>query len=345
MRSVKNYLVLALGLAVAGLAALAWRQSQEIIALRGTVLTNGERADWQNRIWAAQKRSQRLETELAAARAAEPAAHAGATGPMAGPPSRAAMGRMMSGFASLIDRPEAARLMALQQKAQIDARYAALFKKLDLPPDKLAQFKSLLGDWLSAPIDVLAAAGQQGINPMQDPQAFRQLVQATQSQIDDKIKGLLDPGSYAEYQNYVQTAPQRAVVSQLQQSLSYTATPLTPAQADQLVQILASTAPASPAGGPMMPGPEGGGVAALVVRTADGAGKTAVYVGAAPGLGGGTDTITNDAVTQASSVLSAPQLQALQQIQQQQQAAAQLRQQMFQNLNTGAAPPPPPPGG
>jgi len=338
MPSVKNYLLLALSLLVAGLAVLAWRQHQELTALRGDVLTNGERADWQGRVWAAQKRAQRLESELAAARTAPPAADA--AGPVGGPPSRAAMGRMMTGFASLMDRPDAARLMALQQKAQIDARYAALFKKLALPPDKLAQFKSLLGDWLSAPIDVLAAGSQQDINPIADPQAFRQLVQATQAQIDDKIKALLDPASYTEYQNYVQTEPQRAVVNQLQQSLSYTDTPLTPAQADQLTQILAQTAPNR---GPAM----GAGTAvAYVAKSGSGGQVAAVAVGPPPVDGGplmaaGGSAVTDAAITQAQSVLSAPQLQALQQIQQQQQAAAQLRQQMFQNVTTGA----PPPGG
>ncbi|HTT56810.1 MAG TPA: hypothetical protein VMF63_06860 [Opitutaceae bacterium] len=342
MKSVKNYLLLLLGVLVAGLALLAWRQSQELIALRGTVLTNGERADWQGRVWAAQKRAQHLETELAAARTAKPETAAVTAGPEAGPPSRAAMGRMMSGFASLMDRPEAARLMALQQKAQIDSRYAALFKKLSLPPDKLAQLKGLLGDWLSAPIDVLTAGAQQGINPMQDPQAFRQLVQSTQAEIDDKIKSLLDPASYATYQNYVQTEPQRTVVNQLQQSLSYTDTPLTPAQADQLVQILAQTSPSR--------GPVGGGAAvSYVARTGSGGQVAAVAVGPPPADGGplmaaGGSLVTDAAVTQAQAVLSTPQLQALQQIQQQQQAAAQLRQQIFQSATAvGVAPPPPPP--
>ena len=343
MRSVKNYLLLVLGLLVAGLGVITWRQHLELTALRGALLTNGERADWQSRVWAAQKRAQRLESELAAARAA-PAPAADTAGPAGGPPSRAAMGRMMNGFASMMDRPDAARLMALQQKAQIDARYAALFKKLGLPADKLAQFKSLLGDWLSAPVDVLAAGSQQGINPIQDPQAFRQLVQATQAQIDDKIKTLLDPTSYAEYQNYVQTEPQRAVVSQLQQSLSYTDTPLTPAQADQLTQILAQT---SPSRGPAM----GAGTAvAYVAKSGPGGQVAAISVGSPPAGGGplmidGGSTVTDAAVNQAQAVLSAPQLQAMQQIQQQQQAAAQLRQQMFQNMTTVAPPPPPPPSG
>ena len=245
----------------------------------------------------------------------------------------------------MMDRPEAARLMALQQKAQVDSRYADLFKKLGLPPDKLAQFKSLLADRLSAPIDVLAAASQQGINPIQDPQAFRQLVQGTQAEIDGKIQALLDPGAYTQYQDYVQTEPQRAVVNQLQQSLSYTDTPLTPAQADQLVQILAETAPARGAGS------AAGATVAYVNRTGGTAGGPVAFAMAVPppdgGGGAGASLVSNDAITRAESVLSTPQVQALQQIQQQQQAASQLRQQMFQNVTTGGAvlPPPPPPGG
>jgi hypothetical protein len=340
MRSLRNYSLFGLILIVFGLSTLAWKQHQELVALRAAALTSGERADWQKRVWAAQKRAQKLEDELAAARAGKTATTAGeAATPGRGAPPRGDFGRMISGFVSMMDRPEMARLLAVQQKAQVDARYAALFKKLGLPPDKLAQFKSLLADRLSTPIDVLAAASQQGVNPIQDPQAFRQLVQSAQAEIDGKIQALLDPGTYAQYQDYVQTEPQRAVVSQLQQTLSYTDTPLTAAQADQLVQILAQTAPAR-AGGASGPtvgyvataGPGGGGAAfAMAVPPPDGGG------------GPGGSLVTDAAVAQAQGVLSTPQIQALQQIQQQQQAAAQLRQQMFQNAAAGGGMPPPPP--
>lgn len=343
MRSPKNYLLLVLALLVLGLAALAWKQNQELTTLRAAALADGERADWQKRVWAAQKRAQSLERELAAARRSASAAGE-ATPPDRGASSRADLGRMVSGFASMMDRPEAARLLALQQKAQVDARYAALFKKLGLSPDQLAQFKSLLADRLSTPIDVLAAASQQGINPIQDPQAFRQLVQSTQAGIDGKIQALLDPGAYTQYQDYVQTEPQRAVVNQLQQSLSYTDTPLSPAQADQLVQILAETTPAQGAG------PAPGAAVAYVNRTGSGGGGVAFAMAVPPpdgGSGAGASLVSNDAITRAESILSTPQVQALQQIQQQQQAASQLRQQMFQNAAGGPlpSPPPSPPGG
>lgn len=342
MRSFKNYLVLALAVMVLGLALLAWKQSQELAVLRATAVTSGERADWQKRVWAAQKRTQSLEQELAAARAGKTgAAAAEAAPPSRGASPRADFGRMVSGFAAMMDRPEAARLLALQQKAQIDARYAALFKKLTLAPDKLAQFKSLLADRLSTPIDVMAAAGQQGINPIQDPQAFRQLVQNAQAEIDGKIQALLDPGSYAQYQNYVQTESQRTVVNQLQQALSYTAAPLSSAQADQLVQILAETSPARGSAAAT------GAAVTYVGRQGPGGEMTAVAVGPPPPDGGGFaggSLVTDDAITRAQSVLSAPQVQALQEIQQQQQAASQLRQQMMQNAAAAGVMPPPPPG-
>ncbi|HEY5227208.1 MAG TPA: hypothetical protein VIJ19_01650, partial [Opitutaceae bacterium] len=44
--------------------------------------------------------------------------------------------------------------------------------------------------------------------------------------------------------------------------------------------------------------------------------------------GGGTARVTNDAVTQAATVLTGPQVSALQQLQQQQQAQQQIQQMM-----------------
>jgi hypothetical protein len=341
MHSLKNYLLILLALVIIGLSALAWRQHQEINALRAASLRSDERADLQKRVWAAQKRATELETRLATSRRDGSDTAADAAQADRSPSPRAAAGRLMSGFASMMDRPDMARLMAIQQKAQIDARFAPLFKKLGLSPDKLAQFKSLLADRLSTPIDVMTAAGQQGINPMQDPQQFRELVQNAQAGIDEKIQSLLDTATYAQYQDYVQTEPQRALVTQLQQSLSYTDAPLSAAQADQLTQILAQTSPARAAGAV---------AGAVYTRSTGSDGNVVVAVGPPPpdgGLAGGLlggSTITDAAVAQAQNVLSPAQLQALKEIQQQQQAAARLRQQMFQNAPAGVPPPPPPPG-
>lgn len=349
MQTFKNYLLLLLALIIFGLSVLAWKQLQEINAWRAASLSSGERADWQKRVWAAQKRAQNLENQLAAARPGGSAAGAAASSARGQPPG-AASGNMMTGFASLMNRPEAVRLMAMREKAMLNARYAALFKKLALSPEKLAQFQSLLADKLSVPMDVMTAVSQQGINPMQNPQELRQLVQNAQAEIEDKIKAALDPASYAQYQNYVQTEPQRTVVNQLQQSLSYTDTPLTTAQAGQLMQILADTSTVNGGGAPGT----GGAAVTYVNRTGSGNSMVVAVITPPPDGGGGFggSLVTDETVTRAQSVLSTAQIQALREIQQQQQAAAQLRQQMMQNPGPDGAPPPlpiagppPPPDG
>ena len=331
MSSCKNLLMVVLGLTALGLSALAWKQHLELIDLRAAALSNGSRAEWQKRALAAQKRAKESDHQSAGAPRCGLAA---ATLPAPGP-APAARGGMASSFTSLMDRPEMAQLMAIQQKGQIDVRFAALFKKLGLPPDMLAQFKTLLADKLSAPIDVMAAAGPQGVDPVRNPQVFNKLIQDTQSELDEKIKSLLSPGSYAQYQDYLQTEPQRAVVSQLQQALSYSDSQISPAQADQLVQILADTAANR----------TGGGIASYSVVSGPGV-TTVMATGAFPSSGPGPSSwgatpITDEAIARAQSVLSAPQVQALQEIQQQQQAAAQLRQLLMQNIGRrGNAPTP-----
>ena len=55
MNTPKNYLILFLVLITLGCGTLAWRQYQELVALRASALNNDERADLQKRLWAAEK--------------------------------------------------------------------------------------------------------------------------------------------------------------------------------------------------------------------------------------------------------------------------------------------------
>lgn len=236
---------------------------------------------------------------------------------------------------SLMAKPEMARLMGIQQKAQINARYAALFKKLGLSADKVNQLKALLADKMSVASDVMSVASQQGIDPMENPEEFRQLMQSAQTEIEEKIKTMLGAAGYAQYQAYVQTESQRTIVSQLEQSLSYTSSPLSSTQSEQLLQILSESATTTsstdssgsenrPPAGEMGPPPDG-----------DGSG------GGGPRGPGSSYTITDSALAQAQSILTSAQYEALQELQQQQQAASQIRQQIF---SSGGGGPPPPPG-
>jgi hypothetical protein len=327
MKSPQNYLIVFLAVIAIGVGIHAWRQSDELIGLRAAAQqTTDERAALQKATWDAQKQVKQLEGELTAARNQAAASATGGTGPATN--QSRAVNNMAAGMASMMammDNPDVQRLMALQQKGALSGRYGALFKNLHLNPDQLSQFKNLLVEKQMVSTDVMIAATQQGINPMSNPKEFAELMRSTQADIDSKIKSTIGDDGYAQYQNYQQTQGQRNVINQLEQSLSYTDTPLTSTQSEQMVQILSQGSAGNATGAQIMiAGPGGGG---------------------APAGGGPGSRITDATITSAQGVLSPPQIQALQEIQQQQQAAQQLARVMMQNQGRGSAMPMPPPGG
>jgi hypothetical protein len=316
--SMNRVLYIILGVLVLGSAGFGLARLDEVRKLKQNLTTlDQERSALQKRIWDLQKRNGELENRLH--RSANAAVNTegdaivdlppGPDAGLAGPQSR--RGR---NIASLMSSPEVQKLMAVQQKSALDGRYASLFKQMQLSPADLEKFKNLLVEKQSAVMDVMAATQAEGLNGRVNRDQIRQLVQDAQNEVDNNIKSTLGDAAYAQYQNYETTLPQRTVVSQLEQRLSYSSTPLTDAQSAQLVQILAQTTPAGANAG-------GGGIVQLFGRG-----------GPAAALTGGSVPITSDAINRAQGVLSAQQLSALQGLQQEQQASAQLLQQMRANF-------------
>ncbi|MBI3887040.1 MAG: hypothetical protein HY302_15125 [Opitutae bacterium] len=314
---------LAVVFAVLALAAGGWAisRSKQIARLRsGLAALDAERADLRKKIWAAEK----LNRELAA----HPGDGAAGSASVAGAPSAATApeapvrpgdlsdipGRVMA----FMDNPEIQRLMTLTQRANLDGRFSPLFKNLRLSPADLEKFKNLLVEKQTSVMDVMAAARSQGLTGRENSAELRKLVQESQAEIDNNIRATLGDAAFNQYKTYEQTLPQRTVVNQLGQRLSYTATPLNDQQSEQLVQVLAQNAP------PRSP--------AQTFAGAIGAGNR------------GGNQITDQAIAQAQDVLSAPQIEAMRQLQQEQQAQAQLAQQMRAGMGgrrTGTANPPP----
>jgi hypothetical protein len=385
VKSPKNTIILLLAATTVGGSILAWRQYGELVELRAATLNRDERADLQKRIWELEKSNRDLQAQLGAGRGLRGVAEGttGATGEETaaeGPRERGGPGRggrgdprggiqQMNAIRDLMNKPEVQALVGLQQKAAIDARYAALFNSLNLAPEQADKLKMLLAERSTTMQDVMAAAREQGINPRDNPDGFRKLIADAQNQINGSIKETIGDGGFAQLTNYEQTLPQRNLVTELQQRLSYTNTPLTAAQGEQLVNILAATTPARPAagtpGGPppedfRLPGGPGRGPGDGGGRGPDIGGMIAGVLGGGPGMmggepgrGPGTAVVTPAAVSQAQTVLAPPQVAALQQIQQQQQAQQQLRQLINETLTANqppanparGAPPPRPPGG
>lgn len=326
MRMLFRLALLVLALTAATSVFYAVQQQKSLrMARDAAAALEKERAELRKKLWDAEKRRAELEAQLHARNDAPGEPGAGGPPP---PPEAAAMDAAMrfaatndgpfGRFMAMMDNPEVQRLLATQQRGALDARYAALFKHLNLSPEQLEQFKNLLVEKRTAVADVMAAARSQGLTGRENRDELRALVQNAQNEVDNNIRSLIGEAGFAQYQNFEQTQPQRAVVSQLEQRLSYSGTPLTGPQSEQLVQVLAANTEAN---NPKAP----------AARTP--AGRI--------GFGGSSGAqITDQAVAQAATVLAPAQVQALQQLQQEQQAQAQLAKIMrdqFRNARGGAS--------
>jgi hypothetical protein len=308
----KNSLIVLLALTTIGGGVLAWQQFRAVAALRSNRETNTtDRAALEKRLADAEHRAHDLANELAALKARSNGEE-NPDGPPAGANAndRRGPGRFgggPAGFMALMDDPKIAKLVNSQEKMMLDGRYAALFKSLTqgagattMTPEQIDAFKNLLVEKQNSVRDVMMTARSQGVT---DRSEIRQLVKDTQAEVDTQIQSTLGADGYDQYQQYEKTLPQRNVVNQLSQSLSYTSTPLNDSQAQQLIQVLADNASATSSDSP----------------------RRTVGFGGGPGGFGGNAPITDAAIAQAQGVLTPAQLQALTALQQQQQAQEELR--------------------
>ncbi len=322
MKSPSNFLIALLAALAFAFGLLAWNEHRDLVVLRAK-LAGGDGALLARKLSDAQKTIRSLEDRLAAlrgrgGRAAETAAAGAGDDPGLGGPRQ---GGRFGAFAALSNNPQFQKLMAIEVKGRISQTYGPLFKALNLSPEQLNQFQSLLADKQQAMMDVLQAAREQGVNPRTDPEGFKALMSQAVAQTDQSIQQVLGDAGFQQYQQFQQTLPERNVVNSLQQQLSYTQSPLTDDQANQVIALLQQSQPQR----------DGSGTGGL-----GGAG------GPGPGVfgllnGGGTAKVTDQAINQAQGILTATQLAALQQIQLQQQAQQQI-QQLMRSANQGNAP-------
>lgn len=314
-----------------GFGAAEWSRARQLAADLAALDT--ERAALRKKVWDLEKRlaasadrsraGETASTEAAAA-TGESAANAGGNVRFerrGGPDGARRFGAMM-------DNPEFQKLMSLQQRGALDGRYADLFRRLQLSPDQLEKLKTLLVERQTATLDLIAAARNQGVNPFENPGEFREMVQSAQAEVDASIRSTIGENAYQQFRSYEDTAPQRAVVSQLEQRLSYSSTPLSSAQSDALVRILAQNAPAGQSA------PAGFGANVFIGAGGGGGGaRTQIFAaGAAPGGVGMGAPISDAAITQAQVLLAPAQVSALQSLQQEQQAMQQMATQIQSNF-------------
>lgn len=297
----KNYLIVLLAASTVTAGLLAWNQSRRLSALEADLLKAAS-----TKI-VTKPKSAPVAADVAKASAATALVETGtpANEEPAAPANNRQRNNNRPNFAALMANPEFAKAVSLQQRAALDTRYASLFKQLNLSPDQLEKFKSLLIERQNARMDVMTAARENGLNPRESRDEINKLVSQAQSEVDANIKSSLGEGVYSQYQNYDATQSQRSLVSQLDQRLSYSSTPLNSTQSNFLVSALAASTATTETGGD-----QGGG-------------------GPGGNWGNRSGTAISDAVIeQAKSVLTPDQVSALKQLQAEQKAQQQIRELM-----------------
>ena len=304
----KTALIVLLALTTVASGIYAWQLNRALHSPSFTS-TDTDRAALEKRLADAEHRAHDLQNELDALKANKVAADTPPDEPP-GPPNGDDRGGRFRGrgpeaLQALMNDPQFVQLMSNREKMMLDSRYAPLFKSLlqgtsgaNLSPEQLDTFKNLLVEKQNSERDVRMSARAEGVT---DRSAINQLVKNAQAEVDAQIQSTLGADGFSQYQQYEKTAPQRNVVNQVAQSLSYTNAPLTDTQNQQLVQILASNA------------------------STDTNQRRTYGGGFGGGLGGPTATVTDTAVSQASGVLTPAQMTALVAIQDQQKAQEAMR--------------------
>jgi len=325
----KTTLIVLLALTSIGAGVLAWQQNRALVALRDkqSRSASDDRSALEKRLADAEHRAHDLQNELDALKARASNDDA----PPPDDPQNAAnsgdrRGRFRGpggpeAFMAMMNDPQIAQLMNNREKLMLDSRYAALFKSLmqgtngasAMTPEQLDAFKNLLVEKQNTLRDVMMTARAQGVTDRSD---INQLVKNAQAEVDTQLQSTLGDAGYQQYQQYEQTLPQRNVVNQLSQSLSYTSMPLSDSQSQQLIQILADNSKA----------------------------PSNSQLRSALGLGGGQGAslgvpITDAAISQAQSVLAPAQLQALTTLQEQQKAQQALTNAMRATRQNASATP------
>ncbi len=311
MNSPKNFLIVVLALTSVTAGALAWQQYQR--AQQTVVTTASNNDDLLKKLAASERHAADLEARLAALESA-PAPDA----PLAPPSDAIAAERRGSDrtqgpnnarraeATALMNTPEIQQLMAVQQKAHLDSRYAALFRQLNLSPAQLDTFKNLLLEKQNSQRDVMMAARENGLNPRENRDELQKLVAGAHAETDAAIVAAIGQEKFDQYRSYDSTGSQRALVDQLGRTMSYSATPLSESQSQALVRILAQASPAT--------------------NTITDNQRSAL-----PGpfsSNGGRVTITDAMLAQAQTVLSPDQVKVLQEQQAAQRSEQKLRELM-----------------
>lgn len=247
-----------LGFSAVALAAAAWLVMAEQCLSRvqsALEAAHHRQASLAQEIQRLERKTSAQQSSALAQKAAPESAKSGAN-PEAAPVPTA---RKLDGpLAALLQSPRLQAQYLDAKRARLERTYGPLFKSLNLSPDQVSRFADLElqreeqkldiggavptalrssfsdGQWFTGSLS-LAVGGTAG-DP--DTQAAAKLLQQANQDFQDAAAALLGPDGYGQLVAYERSLPMRGVVDDVAGSLA-TSSPLSPEQANQLTQILA----------------------------------------------------------------------------------------------------------
>lgn len=224
-------------------------------------------------------------------------------------------------------RPE---WMSAQLKAHLRRRYGPLFLRPGFPRERADEFISLLLEKQTTASDIVDAARAQGIDfDAGSRSPLQAMLQSADVAIEERARALLGEGMYQQYRHFEETLPHRATVEQLAGRLALASEPLSSTQSGQLLDILAAHAPVVAPGLMMTSEP----MVTVGMATPFGGEGVVVTSGAVNVMNDAP--ITDGALDQARSILTADQLAALQQLRSERETA----QRAFETMQKNFPPP------
>lgn len=242
------------------------------------------------------------------------------------------------------------KIAVAQMSPQLAAFYGSFAVKHSLTPEQLNGLIALLQEKYQTALDARAVSPGSKVTP-----DVKNAIQPLQAQIDDKIHSLLGDQTYQDFQQFNVSSPERRVADDLNGLLTAKGNNLTGEQSDRLTQLLLQSSTMNPNIRNLLTDPAAAPGAPRLMSALFQADTLALILadkGSAQNPPSGilkmvlaSPMLTDDAIAQARSFLSPPQIESLQELQTLQKSNVDLANTLLKRTTpptpAQGAPPPP----
>ena len=134
------------------------------------------------------------------------------------------------------EQQEKKRQRLLTSRKLFDSQYAALYRRLHLPPVELEKFKDLLAEREWEAMVELSFARKSGLDEMRNIET-RQFQAAANVEGNERIRAFLGEANYAYFEHYDQSATLRNLFSRFTDELELLGAPMSDEQMDKFAEL------------------------------------------------------------------------------------------------------------